>query len=94
MYVCMYVYMYVCMYIYINIYIYIYIYIYISVVLSCALRKMVYSRGQGLAITRQTRLVVTSSMTTGGFGGNPPHFCQAGARDFLTIDEKIGVGKG
>ena len=24
----------------------------------------------------------------------PPHFCQDGARDFLKIDEKIGVGWG
>ena len=31
----------------------------------------------------------------GGFEGqSPSHFCQDGARDFLKIDEKIGVGRG
>ena len=30
----------------------------------------------------------------GGMGAIAPHFCQDGARYFLKIDEKIGVGRG
>ena len=29
--------------------------------------------------------------TEGGLGSECPHFCQDDARDFLKIDEKIGV---
>ena len=37
-----------------------------------------------------------SSVATGDLVGQlpPPHFCQDGAKDFLKIDDKIGMGRG
>ena len=34
----------------------------------------------------------TVAWPRGVWGQLPPHLCQDGARDFLRIDEKIGVG--
>ena len=47
-----------------------------------------------LAKPKQKSYATFSGVATGGrgLGAVAPHFCQDGARDFLKIDEKLGVG--